>query len=91
MCREWCCGQPDINGGDDAGARAMAQAVTNDFLAATHIVLLREDRIFATLPDLWEILRHDCWWIGAVGSLLGALYIVHSCVVLTTDLIFWRR
>ena len=60
MCRpqQGCCAPPDINGGADAGARAMARAVTNDFLAATHTVLLREDRIFATLPDLWEILLY---------------------------------
>ena len=79
---------PDINGGDDAGAQAMAYALRNDFLAATHIVLLREDRFLATLLALWEILRHDCGWIGAVEALLGGLYTAHSCVVLTTDFIF---
>ncbi len=59
MCREGCCGHADINSGDAAGARGMVHAVRNDFLAATHIVLLREDRFFATLADLWEILRHE--------------------------------
>jgi L-lactate dehydrogenase complex protein LldG len=36
---------------------ADGHAIANDFLAATHIVLLPVDRIFATLPDLWASLR----------------------------------
>jgi L-lactate dehydrogenase complex protein LldG len=33
------------------------QAIANDFLAETHIVLLRKARIFPALADLWQSLR----------------------------------
>ena len=62
-----------MNGGDDAGVQATAYAFRNDFLAATCLVLLREDRFLATLLAVWKILRHDCGWIGAVEALLGGL------------------
>ncbi len=34
-------------------------AITNDFLAETHIVILFANRIVATLADLWDALRTD--------------------------------
>jgi L-lactate utilization protein LutC len=34
-------------------------AIANDFLAETHIVLLRAERIFPSLADLWQALRID--------------------------------
>ena len=34
-------------------------AITNDFLAQTHIIILFADRIVATLADLWDALRAD--------------------------------
>ena len=34
-------------------------AITNDFLAQTHIVILFANRIVATLADLWDALRSD--------------------------------
>jgi L-lactate dehydrogenase complex protein LldG len=34
-------------------------AITNDFLAETHIIILPANRIVATLADLWDALRAD--------------------------------
>lgn len=45
--------------GTIALATSDGHAISHEFLALTHIVLLRTDRVFAGLSDLWQALRAD--------------------------------
>jgi L-lactate dehydrogenase complex protein LldG len=56
-------------------------AIANDFLAETHIILLRARRIFLSLADLWQTLREE-----AAGGLLPREFCLVTGPSRTADL-----